>query len=409
MTYYLKLILLFLCFFGLTSIGVSQSLQGLIFADITLKNGNTLKGQMRWDNEQGIWDDAFNAIRSDNPIYEFLDKERAKQIKPKNKNFDFGFMQLWEDKIPDSEPTFGCRFGDIAYLKSTKNSVVLLGLKNGHTVSLDMNKNGDLDDKIYVYDQHSKRHILYFKDISIIRFRPIDKTFSSVPGTPLFANILTSMGIYTGYISWDSEEGFKNDIIDGKDKGNKIKIPFKDISVIKAQNDGALITMINGNNIFLNEHDDVDDGNHGITVMGQPCGNIEIEWEDFISASFITPPTPPNPYNTFKKSGILKATVSSKAGKIYKGQLIFNLNKMYEAEFLTGKSNEFQYYIPFYKIHKINPQNDKYALVILKNNVQLLLGDDSDVTDANGGVIVKSQHGKSQYIAWKNINFIDFE
>ncbi len=410
MIHHLKIRFVFYLLLIGSNFGFSQSMsQGLIFGKIELKNGDTLKGQIRWDNEQGVWEDEFTAIRYNNPVYDALGKEKAKKIKTKTRDFDFGFMQLWEDKVSDSEPTFSCSFGDIAYLKSSKGDMVLLGLKNGANVKLNMDKNGDLDDRIFLYEKSAKRHVLYFKEIRSIRFMPFEMDYVPARGNPMYANVLTSMGAFKGYISWDREERFENDDIEGKNKDKKKHIPFKNIAKIKAQDDGSLITMVSGREIFLNNHDDVDDGNHGIVVIGQEFGMVEIEWENFISASFKRTSSVPRPYGDFKKAKLLKGVVEDNSGEKFHGQLIFNLNKMYYIEFLNGENNGYEYNIPFYKIDKIEPQNDKYTMVTLKTESSLLLGDDDDVTKNNGGVVVKSKKGDARYVAWANIKKISFE
>ncbi|PCJ96500.1 MAG: hypothetical protein COA50_06885 [Flavobacteriaceae bacterium] len=410
MFYSLKInLLLFLLLLLVPFFGYCQTPQGAIFASIQLKDGKTLKGQIIWDNEQGLWEDIFYAVRAKSPVYYFLGKKKPKDLKKKSKDLDLGFMQLWEDKIPDSSPSFSSSFGDIAYLKPVGNNKVLLGLKDGKTVELDMSKNGDLDDRIFLYDKSRKRHTLYLKNIKKITFQSFDPAYRLIRGKPMYGSFLTSIGSYSGYVSWDDEESFQYDNIQGRRKDKKVDLKFKDIYEIKAQDDGALITLVNGKRMFLNNHDDVDDGNHGIMIMGLDFGAIELEWEHLISARFMPSPTKPKGFKAFKKTGVLKGVVTTNNGKKYKGQLVYNLNQMYRVEVLTGENNNYEYDIPFYRIAQIAPQNDKYALVLLKNGTQLLLGDDDNVTEENEGVIVRTRQGKTDYIAWENIKTIAFE
>lgn len=398
-----------LLFLLLTVAAHAQPAQGLIYGKITLKNGATYQGQIRWDNEDALWDDVFSARKYERPSQNLLTKEEARRATGRSDDFKFGFMKLWEDKSPEINFSFRCQFGDLVSLTAGKKDVVRLGLKNGDVIKLKKGGGGNLNDNIRIYDRMLGRLDLNFEEIQSIVFASAPTNYSSPAGHPIYGQALTSMGVYEGYITWDLEECLGKDLISGKDQGVKVDINFEDIAELKAQKDGSLITLKSGRTIFLNDHDDVDRGNHGLMIRNLAFGKLIIKWEDFISISFLEPPVAPRAYRDFKLPQLLKGSVYTKDGRRLQGQIVYDLDEIYSIEFLNGRKGKFEYYIPFEKVVKIKPQNDKFSTVHLKDGQQFLLGNHADVTGQNHGIVIKLPNGQAQYLEWDSVKSIDFE
>lgn len=386
-----------------------QLCQGVIYGKIILKNGETYQRQLRWGNEKALWDDIFNASKNERPMRHLLSKEEARRIKRRTEEFKYGFMALWEDKNPNAHFAFRCYYGDIKKLTIRADNIVLLRLKNGKEISLRRNRGGDLDKKINVFDQQKGKVQFGFDRIHAIVFQDTPSNFNCPLGTPVYGKVSTTRGVFEGFITWDREECLSKDKITGKQKGTNVDLKFGNIKTLKAQRDGSMITMRSGRVLFLNDHDDVSNGNHGITVRGLYLGQVTIEWENFISVTFLEPQLPPPAYDYFKTPEILEGTVRLNNGTRYRGQIIYDLDEIYNVEFLNGDNGEYQYYIPFSFIQRIEPQNDKFSTVYLKEESQLLLGGNSDVDGGNHGIIVIKPSGRAEYIEWKDIKSIDFD
>ena len=121
------------------------------------------------------------------------------------------------------------------------------------------------------------------------------------------------------------------------------------------------------------------------------------------------PQLPPPAYDYFKAPQLLAGTVYLNNGSELTGQVIYDLDEIYDVEFLNGENSEYKYSIPFSYVKKIEPQNDKFAAVYLNDESQLLLGNNSDVTIRNHGLIVRPLVGRAEYLEWKDIKHIDFE
>ena len=386
-----------------------QLCQGVIYGKVILKNGESYQGQLRWSNEEALWDDIFNASKNERPMGHLLSKEEARRIKRRTEEFKYGFMALWEDKNPNPNFAFRCYYGDIRKLTVQADNTVLLRLKNGKEISLRRNRGSDLDKKVTIFDPNKGQFKFGFDRIHAIAFQDTPASFNCPLGMPVYGKVSTTQGVFEGFITWDMEECLSKDKISGKQNGKNIDLKFRNIKTLKAQKDGSMITMRSGRVLFLNEHDDVSKGNHGIKVRGLYLGQVTIKWENFISVTFERPQLPPPAYDYFKTPELLEGAVLLNNGTRFRGQIIYDLDEIYNVEFLNGENGNYHYFIPFSYIQRIEPQNDKFSTVYLKEESQLLLGGNSDVNSANHGIIVIKPSGRAEYVEWKDIKSIDFD
>ena len=403
-----RISILVLFFVALNPSGSWAQSAGYIYGKVLLKNGQSYQGQLRWDDREAMWSDIFDAYKADRPYQNLLSDAESKKLKAEGGDFKFGFMELWEDRNPDFSFMFRCSFGDIEKLESIGDNLVSLRLKNGHKINL-KEDGGDIDDDITVIDNSLGRQKFKFSNVKSILFSSTPESYRSPMGKPVYGKIMTSSGIYQGYITWDREECLANDIISGKQEGQLLNLKFGDIVQIKAQRDGSLIILKSGKELFLNDHDDVDDGNHGIAVRELSFGTIEVDWEHFISATFFTPEKPAKSYPEFKEPNLLRATTRTVNGAKLVSQIVFDLDEIYDIEFLNGANGGFTYYIPFSLVTTIEPQNDKFSAVSVRSGEQFLLGDSGDVNIQNNGLILKYSENNAQFLEWNQVKSIQFD
>lgn len=386
----------------------AQSSQGVIYGAIALKNGQQYEGQIRWENRQALWDDVFEAPKIERATQNLANVPEARKKEEQQDDFKLGFMELWADKDPYITFPFRCSFGDIFSLEIKNDKQVLLTLKNGDQIKL-KNGQGDLGDDLLIYDNHLGRLDLDLNEIRSINFKKTPTAFVSKMGSPVYGSILTTIGIFEGYIIWDMEERLGKDLISGRQQGVKIDIEFKDIAQLKTQGNGSLIELKSGKSVFLNDHDDVSRGNHGIGIKNPAFGTLFFDWKNFISADFAVPAKAPQQYDDFQRPQLLSGAVFTKIGARHSGELVYDLDEKYNIEFLNGENNGFEYYIPLKQVTRIEPQNDKFSTVYLKGGRQFLLGNNSDVNANNHGLILTPANGIAAYFAWKDIKRIELE
>ncbi len=387
-----------------------QSNQGVLYGKITLKNGRQYQGQIRWKNEQATWDALFDAFKQEPPVEQFFPADRSNRSNRASETFKFGFMELWADKSPDQRFVFRCHFGDIRRLERLDDQKVSLLLKNQKRIQLTRNRSSDLHKEIVVDDPELGRLNLDFEDLKTLTFLAAPATFVSKMGSPIYGRVLTTIGIFEGYITWDEEECLGNDIISGRQQGNKIDINFEEIVKLQAERDGSDITLRSGRTVFLNKHDDVSSSNNGIVIRKPDLSKMKIQWKDFLSLEVLQRPSePPRTYDSFKSPKLLRGTVETNDGRTFSGNLVYDLDELYDIEILNGKNNDFEYFIPFRLVARIEPQNDKFSMVYLKDGQQYLLGGNSDVNGGNHGLMVHRQGQEATFVDWKNIKIIRFE
>ena len=386
---------------------VSQS-QGYLYGKVTLKSGQVYQGQLRWEDREAMWNDIFDAYKADPPYRNLLSREESEQLRSAGEDFKFGFMELWEDRNPGQGFIFRCYFGDIVMLEKKPKERVLLTLKNGQSLSL-KEDGGDLGDDIVVVDRSNETRKFSFSNITSIEFEKTPPNFRSIMGEPVYGKVLTSNGVYEGYITWDREECLGNDIITGRQREQKFDLRFKDIAEIMAERDGSKITLKSGKSLFLNDHDDVNSGNHGIAIRGLPFGVVELGWENFISVRFFDPVKPAAGYDDFGSPKLLEATIRTNIGAKTSSQIVYDLDEIYDIEFLNGSNGGFSYFIPFSQVVKIEPQNDKFSAVTVKSGEQFVLGESGDVNRRNNGLILKFSENSAKFLKWEEVKSLHFD
>jgi len=272
-----RIVFLITVCFQLLSIPTTVAQNGFIYGKVILKNGQTFQGQLRWKNREAMWHHIFDGDKSDRPYQNLLSTEESQKLQSAGEDFKFGFMALWEDRNPDQNFVFRCQFGNLVKLVDLDQGRVALYLKNGQRIYL-VDDQDDLDTQIVIVDKNIGTQEFGFSAVQEIQFKSAPRDLDNAFGEPVYGKIMTSNGTFEGYITWDDEECLGDDVINGKNKGQSLAIRFRDISQIKAERDGAMVTLRNGKELFLNDHDDVDRGNHGITIHGLAFGTLEVNW-----------------------------------------------------------------------------------------------------------------------------------
>ena len=154
---------------------------------------------------------------------------------------------------------------------------------------------------------------------------------------------------------------------------------------------------------------DVNKDNDGIFIKTENTGMINLSWSNLIRIDFTKPGFKSMEYSDYGSPRPLSGKVERHDGQSFTGQLVYDLDETWDIEILDGKSKETKYYIPFYLIQSITPQNYNYSLVKLTNGSSLMLGDEGDVNHRNNGILVWLTESKTKYIPWKQIKSVTFD
>ena len=391
------------------SIGLQVPLSGqtngqFIYGLITTEDGDEYEGFMRWGKEEMTWHDIFNSTKTD--------EEMGKSSKTGGSlwgDFDWSISSLWKDKYRGSNHTFACQFGDIALLHIKRRDRVDVELKNGSIIKVDGGSN-DIGATIRMQDYELGQVKFDWNRIEQIEFFQAPANRDPKYGKLLYGTAETRRGQrYTGFIKWDDDERMGYDILDGDSRNGEQKVPFENIVSIEKDDGGSQVTFRSGRQIFLDGSNDVSNGNRGIIVHSEGIGTIEIPWKYFEKLTLEDPPIGPT-YNNYLLPKALEGIVIRYDGTEHRGQIIFDMDELWDFEILDGEDDYVKYEIPFRNIKRIVPKNRSYSMVYLRNGEELLLGDTQDVSSNNDGVLIaRDPNKKSISIDWDDIDEIIFD
>lgn len=390
--------------------------EGFIYGEVTLVDGRQYTGKIHWSAGQRMWVDMLTVEKRDNPLLKYLNNDELKKLseEEKQKQMDWGFMELWENHYPSRKLTLRCRFGDIAAMEVTGDKAAVIILRNRDKVHVyidgDIEYRNQLGEKIMVYTSGKDKVEIRWDKISRIRFMETPSRLPRYDAIPLYGSVLTRSGFtYTGLVRWDMDEHLTTNYIDGNTKaGKRTRYRFSDIKSIRPKDEGALVTLHSGEEVFLQGRSNVSRKNEGIVVRHPTWGQVTIRWKDFKEVTFSDYPAGTGfSYDSFGSARPLTGSIRTKDKKTWQGRFAYDLDEKLNIETIDGWDNaDALRQVPFSYIKEIYPINERHSAVILKNEDKLILGERSDVTEDNWGIMVWLPDGKFKYIPWNQVDRI---
>ncbi len=391
----------------------AQADEGFIYGKVTTINDDTYTGAIRWGKEEVYWFDMFNSSKPKNEFIKYLSNDDLDQLEDGNENWRARFSKIWvvsRNYDHDYTHSFACNFGDIKSLRITGRERVQLEMKNGEILHLEGGSN-DIGEDIKVYDEEIGIITLDWSRLDKIEFMKTPSNLKYKFGSPLYGTVETSRGEFTGFLQWDHDERTGIDKLDGDTEDGKVAIEFRKIKSIEKDGRGSLVTLNSGREFFVSGTNDVDDGNRGIIVNMPGSGRVDVSWDSFRKITFKENYKNSGPgYNNYSTKH-LEGTVVKIDGEKVTGRIVYDLDEAYTMEILQGDDDdEINYLIPFRDIKKVNPKNYEYTSIELRSGKKILLSDSQDVNSKNDGVLLfNSGNSDPSYIAWKDIDEIDFK
>ena len=412
------LTLCLLLIFMATSTVFAEGDEGYIYGKVTMDNGNSYQGIIRWGKEEAFWDDMFNSTKVDNAFESYLEDvdgledledDMYDSRRRRDRSIRIFNLKIWDDDwVDDLTHQFKCRFGDIQSMELRGSSSVLLTFKNGEELRISGGSN-DIGARIRVYDDELDEVQLRWRRIDTIEFMATPKKLKRKFGNPLYGEVETRTGTYKGFIQWDHDECLSTDILDGDSEDGDMEIEFGNIQSIERYRRGSLVVLKSGRELYLTGSNDVNRENRGIIVKDPRFGKVLISWRDFDKIQFIDTEDSGPSYADFETCQFLAGTVKTRDGDTYTGRILYDFDEAFDLEILDGQDGDMEYLIPFRNIKKIVPHRRYGSVVELKSGEELELEDSRDVDDDNDGIVVWTGKKKVQYIPWRKIEEIVFE
>jgi hypothetical protein len=398
---------LILAIFGTTQQSKAQNTEGFIYGKITTIDNDTYTGALRWGKEEIYWTDFFNATKTKNEYLRYIDKDD--RIHASREDSWTKKWMSWGKSPYENVHQWVCQFGDLRAIEITGRSNIEIELKDGSIINLGDGSN-DVGAEIKVIDSELGTVELSWNRIEKIEFIKTPAKLDNAFGERLFGTVETRNGIFTGIVQWDHDERISTDELDGETEDGEFAIEFGKIERIAKYGNKSQVQLLSGRTLTLGGTNDVDDGNRGIIVTVEGVGRVDIPWDEFLSVTFDHKKKISGPgYNDFTAPKLLNGTARTKDGRIFSGQIAFDLDETLDIEIIQGMDDEIEYLIPLRNIKTIAPKSYDNATITLKNGQSVLIGEGQDVSDRNDGILVFSEKNDPIHIPWDDLREVEFK
>ncbi len=375
---------------------------GYLYGTVETENGTSYTGFLRWGREESFWDDHFNAGKEDRPFREARPRGERNRRQVRILGLRIGYWGEW-----DESRQFIARFGDIRDIERAGSRRVFVTMRDGTRYKIDDSSN-DVGATIAVDDASLGKVKLDWKRIERV-------TFSAAPADlrpetwRLFGVVKTRGGEFQGFVQWDLEECLSTDELDGETDDGDLSIEMGQIASIEKRNRrGAWVELRDGRRVLLEDTNDVDHSTSGIFVEDERYGRVKIEWDEFERVDFVKSGATGRGYEAYPSLGALRGKVTDLDGKSWSGEIVVDLDESRGWEILNGSLEDIEYNIPFYMIRSLEPMSRGRTLVALRNGEELMLEDETDVSDDNDGVVIVSGSTET-YVNWEDVERIEFD
>lgn len=345
-----------------------------LYGTVRTVYGREFTGYIRWDRNEGSWTDLLDATK---PRYR------------------------------GGSSISGIRFGHVDRLDVTGRNSALLTLRNGEEVELTANAS-DLGTglRALVVDEGNGA-------LAEFQWRDLESVDFEAPGSVapsevrMFGTVATRNGMeFTGYVTWDVDEIYSTDILDGDADGRRLEIPFGDIAAIERYSSwGSRVTLTSGEQVILEGTNDVDSSISGIEISDATLGAVKLDWDDFASVRFFQAEDEVAAAR-FDGGEPLRGTVITEDGESLTGEIIWDADETYTWEMLNGEIRDIEFHIEFGNVERIE-KNSRGATVTLRDGRTFDLSGSNDVDRGNRGILIRTD-GRDYEIDWRSFAEVEF-
>lgn len=345
-----------------------------LYGTVTTVYGSEFTGYIRWDRNEGSWTDLLDAM------------------KPRRRG---------------GSGISGIRFGHIDRIDVTGRSSAAFTLRSGERMELTANAS-DLGSGLrsLVVEEANG-------DLVEFEWRDLESVDFEAPGsTPpaesrMHGTLRTRSGMeFTGYVTWDVDEIYSGDILDGDANGRRMRIPFGEIASIERNSSwSSRVTLTNGEQYVLEGTNDVDGSISGIEVSDATLGVVKLDWDDFDMVEFHGTDDEVAAAN-FDGGRPIEGTVIDRFGDRYTGEIVWDADEAYTWEMLNGEIRGIDFWVEFGQIESIEKSRNG-AVVTLKDGRSFELSDSNDVDRGMRGLTIRTD-GRDYEVSWADFSEVTF-
>ena len=338
-----------------------------LYGHVRTVDGGEYTGFIRWDRNEGSWTD-------------FLDA---------NKPTARGGSSI-----------SGIRFGHVDQIEVLSRNSARFTLKSGETVDLTA-RASDLGSglrALIVDDANGMRAEFEWRDLDVIDFIPPPPGERPREGR-LFGTLTTRTGMeFTGYVTWDVDEIYTSDVLDGDLDGDRLKIPFGAIESIERFGPRAALVVLNsGEEMILDGTKDVNSSNAGISLSDAGLGQVKLGWSEFDRVVFHGTDDEAA-FMHFDGGARIEGTVVTAGGEELSGEIRWDKDQAFTWEMLNGEIRDVEFKVEFSQIARIAKTRRGAEVTLLDGRVFELSGT-NDVDDGNRGIVIDDD-GRTREVEW---------
>ncbi|MBD3401533.1 hypothetical protein GF420_01455 [candidate division GN15 bacterium] len=393
--------------------GMAADNSGRIYGRVTLYDGDVLEGLIRWDKNEANWVDILNGTKEVPRQYLRDERYRDRREYAGKKEIEFFGIKIGETSGSSWSGNSACgiRFGHIRELEVIDDDRALLTLKSGQELELEESSTdlGSAIRGIVIEDADEGEIELIWEDIERIEFMAARSDEASRFGERLYGTLTTRRGEeFTGFVCWDIDELFEEDILDGDERNRSRKIPFEKIDAIERYSSSAArVFLKNGEDMVLRGSNDVDDDNRGIVISDPSFGDVMVEWSEFERLEFSRPERQVT-YDDFDGGRPLYGTVYTEDDDSYTGEIRWDNDEAYTWEIIDGTFRNVEFDIEFSHIKEIRRRGYSGAIVTLRDGREFQLRDSNDIDDSNKGIYITTEGGEDIVVYWDEFDRAEF-
>lgn len=249
-------------------------------------------------------------------------------------------------------------------------------------------------------------------NVAEFEWRDLEEIDFSEPGAQppaenrLYGTLTTRAGMqFTGYVTWDVDEIYSTDLLDGDADGHRHKIPFGEISTIERHSSwGARVTLRSGESMILEDTNDVDSSIRNISISDPNLGQVLLHWDEFDMVEFHG--LRDEALIQFDGGDRISGTVVTRDGDAYTGDLVWDNDEEFTWEMLNGDLDDVEFNVEFGNIERI-VKTRSGADVTLYDGRTFELSGSNDVDHGNRGIRIRTD-GREFEIDWEDFAEVTF-
>jgi hypothetical protein len=332
-----------------------------LYGTVETLDGDRVEGFIRWDKNEGSWADLLDALK-------------------------------WSGRRVSTQT--GVRFGHIARIEAAGDRSAWVEMRTGESFEL-RGESSDLGRgmrALTVEPTNGDAFQFSWDDLAEITFEaaPADATSFE---QRLHGTVATESGLeFTGYVTWDIDEIYSSDVLDGEADGREIDVPFGAIaSIERVGHSASRVTLHDGEVLMMSGSNDVDDDNSGITISDPQLGQVKVEWGDFDQVRFF-PPAEQVSRDAFDGGRRITGTVIGSSGDSWTGAVTWDRDEAWGWEIINGQLDDAEFFVEFGQVSRIE-RTDRGARVTLLDGRVLELDGSQDVGSGHRGIRIGTGGG----------------